>query len=190
MTQPTAATTRPRRDADRTREALVTAAGELFNEHGYDRTTVREIGARAGVDPALIARYFDGKPGLYLAVLSRENAEIHPEDLLAPGRMRDLLERVDRRGPGPILRSTVQHSDGAVGDMARETFHVRLVEPMRERFERAGCPDAQLRAEVATAAVAGVLLGRHAGALGALADASADELVRVVDDLLSGLLRP
>ncbi|MFD9659211.1 helix-turn-helix domain-containing protein [Streptomyces mirabilis] len=33
----------------------------LFAERGFDRTTIRDIGERAGVDPALIARYFGSK---------------------------------------------------------------------------------------------------------------------------------
>src|SRR5690606_31509634 len=58
-----------RRDAARTRAALLQAALERFGRQGYARTTVREIGEAAGVDPALIARYFGSKAALYVAAL-------------------------------------------------------------------------------------------------------------------------
>src|SRR5581483_6414176 len=46
--------------ASRTRAALVEAAGELFAEHGYVRTTIAAIAARAGVGRATV---FTSVPG-------------------------------------------------------------------------------------------------------------------------------
>ena len=42
------------RKSDRTRAAILDAAQKLFAEHGHERTTVREIAAKASVDPALV----------------------------------------------------------------------------------------------------------------------------------------
>jgi len=42
---------RRRHDAQASRQALLDAATELFDDRGYDATTVREIGERAAVDP-------------------------------------------------------------------------------------------------------------------------------------------
>ena len=53
------------RKSDRTRGAILKAAQELFAELGYARTTVREIGARAAIDPALVMRYFGSKDALF-----------------------------------------------------------------------------------------------------------------------------
>ena len=53
------------RDAQATRERLVAAARNAFSERGYERTTVREIAREAGVNPALINRYFGGKEQLF-----------------------------------------------------------------------------------------------------------------------------
>lgn len=61
-----------RRDAARSRQALLAAAADLFAERGYAGTAIRSVGDRAGVDPALIARYFGGKEGLYQAVLAAD----------------------------------------------------------------------------------------------------------------------
>jgi AcrR family transcriptional regulator len=62
---------RPRRphDPEATREALVSAAAELFAEHGYDGVGVDAIARRAGANKALINYHFGGKAGLYRAIL-------------------------------------------------------------------------------------------------------------------------
>jgi AcrR family transcriptional regulator len=53
----------------RTREALLEAAGNVFAEKGFDRATGKEICARAGANVAAINYYFGGVEGLYAAVL-------------------------------------------------------------------------------------------------------------------------
>ena len=63
--------TPPRRSTPksiRTREAIEAAARELFAINGFDRTTVRDIGARAGIDPSMIIRYFGSKDALFARV--------------------------------------------------------------------------------------------------------------------------
>ncbi|MFL6076009.1 MAG: TetR family transcriptional regulator [Mycobacteriales bacterium] len=47
-----------------TRQALQAAADRLFQERGYDGTTVRDIAAAAGVTERTFFRYFDGKEAL------------------------------------------------------------------------------------------------------------------------------
>jgi len=51
------------------RRAVLDAARELFAERGFERTTMRAVAARAGVDPALIYHYFGDKDGLLFAAL-------------------------------------------------------------------------------------------------------------------------
>ena len=51
---------------------------ELFGQRGFEGTTTREIGALAGVDPALIARYFGSKAHLYIAVVVAESGSDEP----------------------------------------------------------------------------------------------------------------
>ncbi|WP_441249397.1 TetR/AcrR family transcriptional regulator [Kitasatospora sp. McL0602] len=185
MTEPPAKPAR-RRDAARSREQLLQAARELFTERGYDRTTTREIGERAGVDPTLIARYFGGKTQLYIAALNAEFGSTPPADLLDEERLRGLLERVARRGPGPAFRvAATPYEDPAVQDAARTQLHDRLVAPLREHFTRDGLSDPQLRAELTVAAFVGVALGRSSGAFPALAAADPDALLALVQGLLA-----
>lgn len=53
-----------KRDAARTRAAILRAAQTLFAQKGYSTTGVREIAAAAGVNSTLVRRYFDSKEGL------------------------------------------------------------------------------------------------------------------------------
>ncbi|MFE8948360.1 TetR family transcriptional regulator [Streptomyces sp. NPDC007856] len=176
-----------RRDAARSRDLLLQAASELFTERGYDRTTTRDIGQRAGVDPALIARYFGSKTELYLAALHAERGDAVPADLFDPDRLLDVLERIDRRGAVPLVQVAVQPlSDPAAQQGARAALHARLVEPLCERFTREGLDRPRLRAEIVVAAVIGVLLGQRSGAFDELGDAQPGDLVPLLRDALTG----
>jgi AcrR family transcriptional regulator len=177
-----------RRDAARSRELLIQAAVELFADRGFDRTTTREIGERAGVDPALIARYFGGKTQLYLAAVRVEQGETPPADLLEEERLRRLFDWVARRGPGPSFRAAVLPGDDSeVQQAAREYLRRRLVDPLRDRFTAEGLDRPQLRAELAAATFVGVMLVRAGGAFEELAAADSDELLPLLQDLLGSL---
>ncbi|HEY2886884.1 MAG TPA: TetR family transcriptional regulator [Rhizomicrobium sp.] len=58
-----------KRDADATRAAILEAAKVHFARSGYEGGYLRDIAADAGVDAALINRYFGGKDGLFAAAL-------------------------------------------------------------------------------------------------------------------------
>jgi TetR/AcrR family transcriptional regulator len=60
-----------KRDAERTRRALLDAALVEFSSKGRAGARVSEIAERAGVDKQLISYYFGGKDGLYRALVER-----------------------------------------------------------------------------------------------------------------------
>jgi AcrR family transcriptional regulator len=174
-----------RRDAAGSRDRLLKAASDLFADRGYDRTTSRDIGERAGVDPTMIARYFGGKAQLYIAVLRSQEESDHFADLLEVDRLSGLLERIVERGPGPIFQAALQpHDDDDAQSAALTELERRVVGPLRERLAQEGVAEPELRAEVLAAAFIGVVLGRHAGTFKHLADASAAQLVDVLQDVL------
>lgn len=53
------------------REQILDAAQELFARKGLEGTTIKEIGAEAGLNPALLYYYFSNKDELYRACLQR-----------------------------------------------------------------------------------------------------------------------
>ena len=73
-----------RRDAERTRHALLDAAQEEFAVKGRSGARVSAIAERAGVNKQLISYYFGGKDGLYDALLERwlaQEAELTRDEL-------------------------------------------------------------------------------------------------------------
>lgn len=75
--------------AEQRRELLLTAAAELFAEHGYYATDVASIAAAAGVTKVIAYRAFGSKQAIYQAVLDR-----HRDELLGT-----LIASQQREGP-------------------------------------------------------------------------------------------
>lgn len=177
-----------RRGADDSRARLLAAAGELFAERGFDRTTVREIGRRADVDPALIARYFGSKAALYLEALRPDfpPANVTALDITDVDEVIGMLGRIGSGGPNPMFHSVVrQHRDPELQDAAMSLLDRRVLSAAVETARAAGHKDCRLRAEMAVAALAGIALSRSAGSLPTLTRASSEEVGR----LLAGLMR-
>jgi AcrR family transcriptional regulator len=57
------------RSMESTRQALVMAGLDLFGEHGFEATSTRMLAERAGANVSAIPYYFNGKEGLYRAVV-------------------------------------------------------------------------------------------------------------------------
>lgn len=185
-------TGRPR-DASRTARELLTAAQDLFGRHGYERTTLRHIGERAGVDSSLIARYFGNKASLYIACLEADDPQrvegSDPHEAAGESVIARVIDRTTRFGPTPVLQAIVKRADDpTVGRAARKVLAHRTLGPLREAMAAAGVDRAELRAEVAVAALAGIALGRAAGTLRVLADAATPEVIEVAEQLLSDLV--
>lgn len=173
-------------DADASREALLAAASVLFDERGYDAATIREIGQRAGVDPALIARYFGGKEGLYLATLARGGGRTVPADVAEA--LTAMLSSSDQRGAGPVPLAMVSPSlSDAMRDQIMQVVQDRAVAPVASELAAEGAADAQLRAEVLVALALGISLTRASGTLPRLASAPLDRLLTVVEPLARAL---
>ncbi|MGE0492212.1 MAG: TetR family transcriptional regulator [Vulcanimicrobiota bacterium] len=58
-----------KKKSERTREAILESARRAFLRQSYDQVGVREIAAEAGVNAALVNRYFGSKQGLFAEVL-------------------------------------------------------------------------------------------------------------------------
>jgi TetR/AcrR family transcriptional regulator, regulator of cefoperazone and chloramphenicol sensitivity len=58
-------------DSDRTRERILEAAGQLFADHGFEATTVRDICQTAGANIAAVNYYFGDKERLYVEAVVR-----------------------------------------------------------------------------------------------------------------------
>lgn len=190
MTSPGDKTTTQRRphDAAATRQALLEAGRAVFDEVGYDRATTREIGERAGVDPALIARYFDGKEGLFLAAIAevageRDDLAADPRELLGT-----LVSWWDERGHSPISRALA--SPVLTAEMratVNEVVGAKMLVKSTEELRRRGVAEPELRAELLVAIAVGVAMTRSNGTLEALAAAPRERVLAMLEPLVEAL---
>jgi AcrR family transcriptional regulator len=179
---------RRRNDAQASRRALLEAAAALFDERGYQGATVRDIGERAGVDAALIARYFGGKEGLYLAAL--EETERPPMSTDPNAVFAKFLGKADDHGSNnPICLAMVSPSlSPALRDQVGALIERRVIGPLAQRLAGDGVPDPHLRAELLVALALGATLTRASGTLKTLSEASLDEVHAVLDPLVDALV--
>jgi AcrR family transcriptional regulator len=180
---------RRRNDAQASRRALLEAAAALFDERGYQGATVRDIGERAGVDAALIARYFGGKEGLYLAALEETERPPLPTDPYAV--FAKFLDKSDEDGSNnPICQAMVSPSlSPELRDQVGALMARRVIGPLSAQLADDGVEQARLRAELLVAIALGTTLTRSSGTLTALAGASLDELHAVLDPLVGRLTK-
>ncbi|UGQ14843.1 TetR/AcrR family transcriptional regulator [Yinghuangia sp. ASG 101] len=184
---------RPRkRDAAASRKALLDAARALFGERGYDRTTLRDIGERAGVDAALVARYYGNKAGLYLAAIEEDGADAVAarRDLARIGALADfLVARIDDLGaPGAMFRLALgEEGDDAARAEGAAAVRRAMVDPMVERIG-GDRESARRRVEIAVASLIGLTVIRTTGFFPELSAVPREELVALVGEAFGGFL--
>jgi AcrR family transcriptional regulator len=76
-----------RRRREETRRAIVDAGLRLFSQHGYTRTSMREIAGAVGVTDAALYKHFASKKELFDAIL-RERATVRWMDFVQETRRR------------------------------------------------------------------------------------------------------
>ena len=147
-----------RRDAAATRSAILEAATRRFAFEGYQSAGVREIAADAGVNAAMVNRYFGSKEGLFAEVvdLAYEKSLMMTPELNAQAA-RELLTGTDKSAEAGMLLTL------------RSAANPRAAAIMRDSIERnyqsrlAGAlpgPDTTSRAALLIAICAGVILDR------------------------------
>lgn len=102
MSRPKAPTGTPKTEPG-AQERLLEAATDVFGRHGYDAATTRMIAREAGVNIAAIPYYFDGKEGLYRAVIN------HIVGMVASGlaETREQISRQSFSGPEATAKAVV-----------------------------------------------------------------------------------
>jgi TetR/AcrR family transcriptional regulator, regulator of cefoperazone and chloramphenicol sensitivity len=90
-----------REDGAATKAQILEAAGEVFAEKGFERTTGKEIAERAGSNSAAVNYYYGGIDGLHAEVLVEAHRRLVAYDTLralaeAPGDPADKLRMVIR----------------------------------------------------------------------------------------------
>jgi AcrR family transcriptional regulator len=169
--------------SERTRAAILKAAQELFAARGYERTTVRDIAARASIDAAMVMRYFGSKDELFARAAQFDLRlptldEVEPIELGATlvRHAVELWEGDDGRSGLIILLRAAASSDAAAGKV-RDVF-ASQVAPAIARI--GGKPDARQRAGLVASQILGLALCRYILKIPPVAEMSGDDIVRLV----------
>jgi AcrR family transcriptional regulator len=178
-----------------TREAITQAARRQFSELGYDRASIRSVAAEAGVDPALIVHYFGSKQRLFLAAIELpfevgdlvERLETGPREQVGERVARFALEVLGNpdaraRWTGMIRAAASDHD--AAG-LLREVLTQRIFEPLAKAL---GSEDAQLRANLASSQMVGLVMARYIIAIEPLASADAETVASAIAPTLQRYL--
>jgi AcrR family transcriptional regulator len=187
MTQPrktrTPRTGRRRGDSG-SREAILEAARALFAEHGYNATSMRAIGAAAGVDAALIVHFFGNKARLLRAAIQWPFDPAAEADRIYAGGRRNVGEGLarlvvdtweqegDRNAIMTLLRAATV--EPAAAEMMRDFMQVELFPPL---FQRLNPDQPELRASLAASQLVGLGIARYVLRFEPLARASKEEVV-------------
>ncbi|MCX4728509.1 TetR family transcriptional regulator [Streptomyces sp. NPDC090052] len=178
-----------RRDAQGTRRLLLDAAAKLFAERGYEAATVRDIAALAGVNQALLFRYFGSKQALLTEVMASGGQEqvrtTAPERLFATA-LRGMLTGGGKEAADLPLAVYLRSigTGGEVGDMVKALGD----EYSAVLSTLSGAEDSLLRADLAMAWLLGIGLMRVVVAKEPLAGAAPEEISRLVLGALESLL--
>jgi AcrR family transcriptional regulator len=176
---------RRRRDAIATREALLEAATQHFALQGYRHTRVREIAGNAGVNAALINRYFGSKKGLFVEVIKHAfdiRFLLDGDRVAIAARLAHMMVYGREDTPGdqriPMLLLLRAATEPEAVEQLRATSDGNILQPLAQRL---GGPDAEVRATLVIAQSAGFSLMDKILRPQALTRAQRDKLV----DLLS-----
>lgn len=185
-----------RRDAAATRAAILTAARATFAARGYDGAGLREIAGTAGVTAMMVGRYFGSKENLFAEVVA---ASMGDPVILAPGNIgaSDMADRFARAlvdltasGEGPLDGFLILFRSASSPVAARIAREQIAAIHLRAAAETVDGPDAEARAALFLALVAGFQMMRQMIGLAALVDADRDRLVAIVAPVIEGILAP
>jgi AcrR family transcriptional regulator len=181
-----------RRDADETRRRLLEAARQRFAEDGYAATTVRDIADDAGVNVALINRYFASKEGLFEACLRHVGEELRRSsgDVPLAGIAESIARQMAESADVPAQLSLLLRTSG--DERADEIRRSVLLTSAQRIAATAGWQgdddELLLRAELLLATTIGIALLRWLTPLEPLASAGETALTEPLRDLVRALL--
>nr|BFE56048.1 hypothetical protein GCM10020063_005740 [Dactylosporangium thailandense] len=183
-----------RRDAAKTRALLLDAARARFARDGYRTTTLRDIAEDAGVNVALIARYFVSKEGLFEACLTAAVDELRRETGDVPLRevhlvIADQAARIGPEGaPGQLALLLRSSGDERADEIRRGVLRTSAERLAAAAGREPGDEEVLLRAQMVLAASLGIVLLRSVGAMEPLQSADRDALAGPLRDLIAAML--
>lgn len=150
----------PTGSREATRQSLLDGARRLFSHAGYDHVGVREIAGTAGVNAALINRYFGSKLGLFEEVVAKSFTigDLLVGDRSTLGdRLARYLVRPRPAGFDPTLALLRSAPSPEAGPVLRAALAEQVADPLAAWL---GGADARERAGLVVACLFGFVLTR------------------------------
>jgi len=184
------------RDSANTRQLLLHSARARFARDGYSGTTVRDIATDAGVNVALINRYFTSKEGLFEECLTIAAEGLNRQDGEAATLDRVLAKMTAQVGSAPSSEQSLQlllllrsSGDERADQIRRNTLLSYAQKLAAVAGWQPGDADALvLRAQIAIATGLGIALLRASAGIEPLTSATAVELEGPLGDVFRVLL--
>jgi AcrR family transcriptional regulator len=170
-----------RRNAQATQAAIIEAARVRFMSSAYEQVSLRDVAAAAGIDPALVIRYFGSKEGLFERVLSTEVSA--PDNSALAGDLKTFGERMARdyfeRNAAAVHHETINTAlwsaaSPTAAKIVRRDVEERFLKPIAANLPG---PDAEIRAGLIMALLMGTSILRHMLELSPLAEEDAGAVV-------------
>jgi AcrR family transcriptional regulator len=189
------------RDAANTRRLLLKAARQRFAFQGYAATTVRDVADDAGVNVALINRYFGSKEGLFEACLERAAQEVGRSVDSADG-LRSIAEGISRQtlgnlredDRGEVLLMLLRSSGDPAAEQRRldalRAYGPKLAAAAGWTLDQADAGNVLLRAQLVLSVGVGIVVLRSSPGLEPLGSATREQLIGPLLDLVTAVLRP
>jgi len=165
-----------RRSSEEAKAIILAAARERFGAAGFQAATIRAIAADAGVDPAMVMRYYGTKDKLFAAAAEFDLRfpDFASTDRSQVGRslVRHFLERWEDEALVILLRSSATNAEAA--QRMQEVFGTQL-QPLVATFVPA--EEAGVRAGLIATQILGMALCRFVLRLPPVVEMTRDEVV-------------
>ncbi len=175
----------PRSDGAHTRERILDVAQELFTQHGYDKTSLRDIAERLGITKAALYYYFERKDDILIELHLRLHAigshmldelEAAPDGAARVALWPRLAER--------LIDFIVEHRELVLLHSRNQAEN----EDLEARFARIlSSPAIPLRERVRMAAMLGAITEVFIESGIAFADAPPEQLAELVRETIAEL---
>jgi AcrR family transcriptional regulator len=165
-----------RRSSEQTKAVILAAARERFGASGFQAATIRGIAADAGVDPAMVMRYYGSKDKLFAAAAEFDLRlpDFVTMDRTQVGRslVRHFLERWEDEALVILLRSSATNGEAA---QRMQKIFLTQIQPLAASFVRA--EESGVRAGLIATQILGMALCRFVLRLSPVVDMTQDEIV-------------
>jgi AcrR family transcriptional regulator len=150
------------RNAEATRAAILAAARTCFSRESYDQVGIRDIAVEAGVDAALVCRYFGSKEDLFARLLLRPDKPLEVIEAGREGLSVRVAEMVvskagDQEAIDDLLIMLRSASSKTAAGLVRDAMFKRFDEPVAQLLDGA---DSRLRARLMGSVIIGLIVSK------------------------------